>query len=37
MWPDAVRTMITGRHRMADYREVLLGESSGIKNVIALE
>ena len=35
-WPDAVKSLITGRFPMADYRELLLGRSGGIKNVIRL-
>jgi threonine dehydrogenase-like Zn-dependent dehydrogenase len=35
-WPDAVNSLITGRFPMGDYRELLLGKSSGIKNVIRL-
>lgn len=35
-WPDAVKSLITGRFPMRDYRELLLGKSEGIKNVIRL-
>ncbi len=35
-WPDAVRSLITGRHPIEAYREPLLGKPRGIKNVIAL-
>ena len=35
-WPEAVRTMITGRFPMDAYNELLLGRSRGIKNVIQL-
>jgi len=35
-WPDAVNSVITGRFPMRDYRKLLLGKSSGIKNVIRL-
>jgi glucose 1-dehydrogenase len=35
-WPDAVKSLITGRFPMEDYRDLLLGRSSGIKNVIKL-
>jgi threonine dehydrogenase-like Zn-dependent dehydrogenase len=36
-WPDALRALITGRFKIDDYRELLIGERSGIKNVIALD
>jgi threonine dehydrogenase-like Zn-dependent dehydrogenase len=35
-WPDAVRSLITGRFPMEAHRELLLGKSGGIKNVIQL-
>jgi len=35
-WPDAVKSLITGRFPMGEYRELLLGKSGGIKNVIRL-
>lgn len=35
-WPEALRSLITGRHPMDSARELLLGEHDGIKNVIAL-
>jgi threonine dehydrogenase-like Zn-dependent dehydrogenase len=35
-WPDAVKSLITGRSGMTDYRELLLGKAAGIKNVIQL-
>lgn len=35
-WPQAVRSLITGRFPMAAHRDLLLGEPSGIKNVIQL-
>ena len=35
-WPDAVRSLITGRFPMEAHRELLLGKSTGIKNVIQL-
>jgi len=35
-WPDAVKSLITGRFPMGDYRELLLEGSRGIKNVITL-
>jgi threonine dehydrogenase-like Zn-dependent dehydrogenase len=33
-WPDAVRALITGRHPVEAYRELLLGTPTGVKNVI---
>jgi threonine dehydrogenase-like Zn-dependent dehydrogenase len=33
-WPDAVRSLITGRHPVEAHRELLLGSPSGVKNVI---
>ena len=35
-WPDALRRVITGRHPLESYRELLLGKAAGIKNVISL-
>ena len=35
-WPDAVKSVITGRFPMADHHDLLLGKASGIKNVIQL-
>ncbi len=35
-WPNALRSLITGRHPMEAYRDLLLGKSSGIKNVITM-
>jgi threonine dehydrogenase-like Zn-dependent dehydrogenase len=35
-WPNAVRSLITGRFPMEAHRELLLGKSTGIKNVISL-
>jgi threonine dehydrogenase-like Zn-dependent dehydrogenase len=35
-WPEAMKSMITGRFPMEDHRELLLGKSVGIKNVIQL-
>jgi threonine dehydrogenase-like Zn-dependent dehydrogenase len=35
-WPDAVRSLISGRYSINSYKELLLGDKSGIKNVIAL-
>jgi threonine dehydrogenase-like Zn-dependent dehydrogenase len=35
-WPDAIRSFITGRFSMEAYADLLLGRSTGIKNVIQL-
>lgn len=35
-WPEAVRSLITGRFPMEAHRELLLGAPQGIKNVIQL-
>jgi len=35
-WPEAVRSLITGRFPMEAYADLLLGRSGGIKNVITL-
>jgi threonine dehydrogenase-like Zn-dependent dehydrogenase len=35
-WPDALRSVITGRHPIENYRELLLGKATGIKNVISM-
>jgi len=35
-WPDALRKVITGRHPLENYRELLLGKATGIKNVVTL-
>ena len=35
-WPTALRSLITGRYKIDQYRELLLGKANGIKNVIAL-
>lgn len=35
-WPDAVKSLITGRFPMDAYSDLLLGRSKGIKNVIQL-
>jgi hypothetical protein len=34
-WPQAVRALITGRFPVAAHRELLLGQATGIKNVLA--
>jgi len=36
LWPEAVKSLITGRFSMEDHRELLTGRPSGIKNVIRL-
>jgi threonine dehydrogenase-like Zn-dependent dehydrogenase len=36
-WPQQLRAVITGRYSIASYRELLLGDPDGIKNVITLE
>jgi threonine dehydrogenase-like Zn-dependent dehydrogenase len=36
-WPVAVRSLITGRHKIDAFEELLLGKATGIKNVIALD
>jgi hypothetical protein len=33
-WPTAVRSLISGRYEAEQYRDVLLGDVSGTKNVI---
>lgn len=33
-WPAAVRSLITGRYPLEAHRELLLGQPSGIKNVL---
>lgn len=34
-WPQAMRALITGRFPLTAHRELLLGQPSGIKNVLA--
>lgn len=34
-WPQAVRSLITGRFPVEAHRELLLGDAAGIKNVLA--
>lgn len=36
-WPDALARIITKRHRMDAYRELLLGPAQGIKNVVSFD
>ncbi len=33
-WPKAVQALITARHKIDDFRELLVGKPTGIKNVI---
>ncbi len=35
-WPEAVRSLITGRFPMDAYADLLVGESAGIKNVLRI-
>jgi threonine dehydrogenase-like Zn-dependent dehydrogenase len=35
-WPNAVKSLITGRFPMGDHRDLLQGRGGGIKNVITL-
>lgn len=35
-WPKALASVITGRHTMEDYRDLLLGKARGIKNIIKI-
>ena len=35
-WPEAVKSLITGRYPIDAYSDLLLGRSGGIKNVITL-
>ena len=35
-WPEALRSLITGRYKIDQYRDLLLGKATGIKNVIVL-
>ncbi len=36
-WPQALASLITSRHRVDDFAELLLGKNTGIKNVIAFD
>ena len=36
-WPEAVRSLISGRFPVDAYRDLLLGEATGIKNVISFD
>lgn len=35
-WPEALAKVITARHPIENYRELLLGKATGIKNVITM-
>jgi len=35
-WPDSLRRVISGRHPLENYRELLLGKPAGIKQVITI-
>lgn len=35
-WPAALRSLITGRYKIDQFHDLLLGKAAGIKNVIAL-
>ncbi len=34
LWPTAAQSLITGRYPLQSYRELLLGQATGIKNVL---
>ena len=34
-WPEALRSLITGRYRIDSYRDLLMGDKIGIKNIIS--
>jgi glucose 1-dehydrogenase len=36
-WPDAMQALISGRYPLDAYRDLLLGQSGGIKNVLTFE
>lgn len=36
-WPEALAQVITARHPITDYRDLLVGKSTGIKHVISFE
>jgi threonine dehydrogenase-like Zn-dependent dehydrogenase len=36
-WPEAVRAVITGRYKLDEARDLLLGKANGIKNVLTLQ
>jgi threonine dehydrogenase-like Zn-dependent dehydrogenase len=35
-WPQAIASVITGRYKLDDYEDLLLGKARGIKNVISM-
>lgn len=35
-WPNALRSLISSRRPVEDYRELLVGKAQGIKNVLAM-
>jgi threonine dehydrogenase-like Zn-dependent dehydrogenase len=37
LWPETLASLITGRYQIGQYRELLLGERTGIKNVITFD
>ena len=36
-WPEAIRNVITGRHRIDAFHDILVGPAQGIKNVVAFD
>jgi threonine dehydrogenase-like Zn-dependent dehydrogenase len=36
-WPAAVRALITGRYPLGSYRDLLLGQPGGVKNVLSFD
>jgi len=36
-WPDAVRAVITDRHKMENVRDLLVGKQNGIKTWLTVE
>jgi threonine dehydrogenase-like Zn-dependent dehydrogenase len=36
-WPEALRSLITGRYPMEDFGDLVFGKTAGIKSVISLE
>jgi hypothetical protein len=36
-WPDALRSVITGRYPLDKFGDVLLGRNTGIKSVLRLD
>jgi glucose 1-dehydrogenase len=34
-WPDAIRSVITARHKVESAKDLLLGKATGIKNVLS--